>query len=874
MRPAGPSPSPTSFGASDLNLQTPIYRPQMNVDMGVNVFEQLQSILGLGVQAASGILDLKTQQIKQKINYDNAVQEIQNQRRVSEERAMSRQIGVMRETAEARGDAEGVAKAREIAISAGLPEQISAGTASLRSLETERGKKAYDDQLAFEATNTSRIEVMSRNGDMDGIDGLRRGYLEQAEKESDPRRKKMLVDLAVKAGSEMDSMKSRAEADNKKLVSATVSALKSYAEPQIKRVVDGLSADPEFLTALSGSNPESVGRTLFEFVTDRISEDPVLREAMSLGMPEEQVAVNEMIYNNVESLTDRVVGIRATAARNSIDQVYRAGLIGMAESGNADSAIASVDEKLSNGEYSPEKSNAVKRDIVRAAVESGTSNMNRMRTASRLADSSDPVVSSAAVTAIEGINRRIVSEAGTIRQEIDRPSPDETSPTSVGWTRAFPDKNSLIKWLVEEKLGTRYEDYLANPDILNRSASVIDTVGRQWDDDVDKSKVLSDRLDKASSQNIDDRFRSSTLGKAIASENIQALQDEAMVGQMLYDAVEGNFNISPPDDVVKTLKDNIGNPEYFVFTKAFWDLYRPGASGSMQVMLADDRALVESWALGQYLKHYSTAGEMDPTSLQNSAIQFVQNLKTYRDPAKRSELGIARVKEIEDTARALLQGLEFEGDSFWSWDDIYLNVTDAIANMETTDKEMLYGYAEIAASVPNASDRGEIMKKMMMADGWQVVPIDGGKGANLIRNVYIDQDGNSRMVLPDNQTMIGDDWNRYVRSKIEDARRILSSKPTVEGVSNPLVSGKLDIQLNPFDSDLARGKCAVKVTTEGGVTYTIGSDALSVSKKDYEDNWKKLDQAEKMRRSQADVYESNIPAYGLIGAGALLFGSG
>lgn len=872
--PEGPSPSPMSFGASDLNLQTPVYRPQMNVDMGVNVFEQLQSILGLGVQAASGIMDLQTQQIKQKINYDNAVQEVQNQRRVAEERAQSRQIAIMRETAEAGGDMAGVVNARTAAIVAGLPEQISAGTASIRALETERGKQAYDQQMSFEAKTISRLEIMSRDGDIDGVDGIRRGLLEQAEITDDPRLKKMYVDLAVKAGSEMDSMESRAESDNKKLIDASVSAFKANAEPKIDSIMDGLSADPQIIQALSGSSPESVRRALFDHVTERLSEDAVMREAMKSGLPEEQGALNAMIYQKIDSMADKIIEIRATAARNREDQIFRSALIGMAEQGKVDNAIYVVDEKFQNGEWSDEKRNTVKRQVVRAAVEAKTSNMDRMRTAASLAESSDPVISSAAVTAIDGVNRRIMSEVGTIRQEIDKPSPDETSPTSVGWTRLFPDKNSLIKWLVEERLGTNYEAYTANPDILNRSASVIDTVGRQWDADVEKSRVMSDRVDKASSQDINARFKSSPFGKAIASGNIQALQDEAMVGQAIFSASGGNLDAVPADDLVKAIKENVGNPEYFTMIKSFWGLYRPGASGSMQVMLANDQALRESWALGQYLNYYSTSGETDPTTLQTSAIQFVQNLKMYSDPAKRSELGIARVKEIEDTAKALLQGLEFEGDSFWSWDDIDLNVSTAFANMEAADRETMFNYAEIAASIPNASDRSAIMKKMMMSDGWQIVPIDGGKGANLIRNVYIDQDGNSRMVLPDNQTMIEDDWNRYVRSKIEDARRILSSKPTAEGVSNPLSSGKLNIQLNPLDSDLARGKCAIKVTTEGGVTYTIGSDALSVSKKDYEDNWKKLDQAEKMKRSQADIYESDFPAYGLIGAAAVMLGSG
>ena len=74
IKPGTASPSPTQFGAADINLQTPRFVAQTNVAPKENPFEALQKILGLAADIAGQTISMESRDIEGKISYAKAVE--------------------------------------------------------------------------------------------------------------------------------------------------------------------------------------------------------------------------------------------------------------------------------------------------------------------------------------------------------------------------------------------------------------------------------------------------------------------------------------------------------------------------------------------------------------------------------------------------------------------------------------------------------------------------------------------------------------------------------------------------------------------------------------------------------------------------------
>lgn len=876
--PSGASaPSPMSFGSANLNLQSPVYRAQTAVDMGVNVFDQLQNILGLGAQVASGIMDLKTQKIKEKMNYDTAVATVQRQRAEESRRQQTQEIAVQRETAEARGSMIGVKLAREAAIAAGLPEQISAGTASVRALETAIEKKAYDAAQSTQAAFTRQMASFEDVGDIEQLGGFYRGFMEKADQESDPRMQKLYTDLAMQARASIGRVEASSEKKAKEAEVATVAAMKSHAEPLVDKAIDILNSDPLILQGIAGSNPEAVRRSLFDYVTDSLMQDEVMLETLLVGTEAEQQAIEQMIFKKIDSAANDMTDIMSETAKRQAYRIDTEAIVGLAVDGPGfDRAIEAADNKTMDG-WNSDQIALVKRKATDAFIKSGQTSVDRLRNANVAASSSDLTVQSRANAEITKLNSEISSNISISRNILEDPSVKDRDETAAGWLRRFQDQDDLVRWVVTEKLGVRYEDYLNNPEMLGSSASIVSNVVKQWNEDSEKTRIQRNRADALASKVVDinDRFRATPFGRAVMAGDTDSFQNGDSVAIEIMQAQQGQPDVMPPDDLVKFVKESVGNPQAWTTIKEFWKVHSPGTNGSISAMLAEDGDLQLSWSLGQFLAHAESTGEYDQRTLQGAGMQFIQNLKTYRDPAKRSAMGIEFVDQMNNAVQELAQGSSFEGRILSG--DFRFKLKETTDRIQSSDRLVLARFAEIAASIPNISDRGAFMSKMMRDSGYQLVPTNNGQSADLIMNRYVDDAGRSRPVLPSNEVMGSVDWQRYVRSKIPAIQAHLASLPSIDGIQpfrSAEQTGQLTISINPLDADLAFGKCAVSVVTKGGMRYTIPADVVSVTERDYAENWVRLSKDEKYEKSYAAEYESDWPATIISGAAAIILGGG
>lgn len=853
-QPQGPAtPDPMNVGTSgDINLPTPIYRPQLGVDPGVNVFAELNQILGLGAQAFSGFMDLESNKIRSNIAL--ASDKMQNLERAKAEQR--------RLEAEARYEIR-AAKAEEREA---LAEQ--------RRLEQEEKERLFDEITAERAKHSSSISELTAAGDADTLTNYRASLIRSMKEEPNPKKKQALSDLADEATTKINTLQSKQDAQLDEIERANTNRAFKLASSKAQVIVDQYRGDPAVIESMIDKSPDTVRKTIKEQVVDSISRDPEY-QALYKDVPassKEWEAINDGIDRVIDDAVNSVLSEQTRRAKIIKNNTMVDSLEAEARDGNYEAAKRQLED--SSDTMTGAQLARYSKQLADNFISGARSNIDRLNRANVLISSQDPVEQSIGYMAIRDVQRKIATDL-----EIQRSTPDvirqgdATYPAEDlpvrGWRRTYDKYSDLQDDVLLQKFGMDPATFNPNeaPEIV---AKTIEYLQESWNTDTKATNEAfaaverrAKLVDKTAKKTLSARevFNGTVLGQAISSGTWTQMNPVEM-RMALEEATVGFMDGAVPDPVLDIVKTRTADPTAFVFISEFWGLHGPGQNPNIAAKVADDPALRDSMLLGIYLRTKLSDPRTSPAQLGNEASMFMTNLKYITSPnITAQENNDPKAVEIRDRAIAAVdQMLAAPGDkSRIGWfDGLGFSSKTMLSTMDPADIGVLTHFAAMSAALDPATDKVQFMRKALEVEGYQFIL---NKDKTKVDMIWNGSNRNNERTLPHTTVLESKDWDYYLRSKAIEWVGSLGNRVTVENVrENPysinssqliddIKNGKAKIELIPNPLDMYNGYSTYQIILPNGETYrpSLMEAGAGVSNKDFAE-WSKSSSANQLKR--------------------------
>lgn len=853
-----PAPSPVSFGASDINLQTPRFVAQVNADAGVNPFEYLQNILGVGTQIAGQMLSMEEADVRSKIT-------LQLAREQKEEKARSEAEREARDKANAAEASArlGVAKASDPAAlekmaqsylgkataTESTPERVAYTQAAVAAQVKARQE---EDAVALRIRNTYGVDIAKAvdSGDIDGLDSLYNTVMDLASAEKDETKKAALISVAKEAYTQRKVLNSNEEAESNRQKMED-KALEQQAETVAsKRAVDiaaGLITNPDIASMFPGKSAESIRAAVFDHIRDRLlSENP---DIAALAVSASDAEYRGM-SSGIEKATNQVVNAYLDQDKKQKEIRYENTVSDAVAAIGKDDPFA-AEQAVDDARISREASEKARRKIGQNFIESPQDPSASLVRYENLV--TDPNVSDAvkygATAAIRNIIKNQVNKFSAAGAGVSE-AVGEATGYEYGLASRFETKEELLNAFLGE-LGMTQEDLAGSAEaqaLLNPALAVLMS---NWESGMRKSEIAS-RSAEASvrattaagrrNMKIGDAWKTSDLAFAITPGPDGRAPYIDMTGEqlapMIHAALVGFQDGAIPDAVKKILTSS-EDPANMIFIREFWRLHPPGQNSTVWTDVLTDKKMSASYFAGMYASYLNRKPPNDPAGLSSTSVQreefgkFVRNYAASDAPTDPEKVKLQQAQL--EAAVTLTRGAGL--DLSWWGDYSGVEPTAMFETLPPEDTMILGGLARVAAA-SGQENMGGFMSSLMISNGYAIYKI--GNKFDLL-NVSTVPNANGVFpppALPEPEVLESSKWSDYMNFKKSAVAEHLNTLPAdvkrefkVEDIET--------IDLNPYNLDLANGVCAVRVKIKGGEERYIPSSKVQVSVVDFEDYKKK-----------------------------------
>lgn len=854
--PGPASPSPASFGAADINLQTPRFVAQTAVAAPENPFEALQKILGIGADIGSQMLRMQTAEIEGKINYDRAVEakqeraEVKARREASDEAARFMAEQKMR-LAKAKTPEEAKAIEEELKSDKGPEsvEMMSARAAIVEGAESEARQmqaeldreqtKKKEDLLntarAFNTEYLGRIESAVEAGSVEQLTALRDNAILEYEQETNPEKRAVLQSLRAIANNEIEKLKTTIEADNTKRENAAVTASRTLWMEASLPVVDALNADiPALEKRLENVTDDSLRRTLIDTVRDEVLRArPEMMKIMAEASQAENDAASTAINQAVDSVVKTVVGRRNARNYQEAMDVKIGDYTKRAEEN-----IAVLDEIATDLDLPVPQQKIALRDATVSYVNGGDSAVDSMRRAYSLLGHQESAVQVAANSAMKKLVEDVTRGLQEERQNIIQTTPSTGDLDAAGWNTRFRTKDEFLNWFLD-RVGTDRGAFEANLDIQHVLGPTMAALGEEFDQDTARTernirsleaRARAATRDGRSATKVEDIWKYSPLHQAFEDGSYVDLAPSQMYA-MMYESLVGYADVAVPASLAKVVIDGADNPQNFAAVQQFWRIMNRSVDPTARnAMLSNDKYQT-SYAIAAALDFMNFNPENTGPVIQSVVTSFASNLKAYKEPEKDSVEGRAKRNEINGAISTLAQGAGLDMSRITDVSGV--EVKEVMGLMSPTDREIMYQFATMAANYPDTGSQGGFMAELMAKNGYRIYPhtVQGAPKFSLVQNV---PGRLGTTPLPEPAMLETREWAAYLESKKPAIARDLSSRRQLDNAGTPIAFSpdKLGtVEVVMYDQDTRDGFATVRVWE---TNRWINIDSVRLTKEDFE----------------------------------------
>lgn len=869
------SPSPIQFGAAELNLGTPRFVAQTNVDPGVNVLAEIQQIIGMTAKVGIQALEFDTQEIKQKINYEAALQQKADRAVAEREREESRRL---REEAkvgseEARSLSATALEREKIAASDMPEEEKKAALEALRRRQLEQGDQVTTAQGAAaaaaqaqatgvdiksaqatidknkvdpEAARLTDIRVslgkLEAASDLDGAVALRNGILDEIETAGDNKERlsTLASGLAV-ANNLVQELQGREEKDVDNLERAAAAKLADGMRPTLIDIVDKLS-DPAVLGAISTSSRGSIGEAAFEAVRDELTAS--FPEYASL-LSGENVSKYEIgVVNDVIERAATTVAGMASSMRD-----------GLAEEQAKDLFVDKTKTAVRVDGWEAASQNAILDDTVTDTVkskallsaatdyiESGDTTVDRLRRAIEV-QNNPYSATSARVFAGKAVNA-LVNEA--VENVGVRPTEfNPASDTSIGWVQKYDSRDEFLDH-VAGTMGIDRKTVDENPNQFGPLGQRYTDLKKQYDADATASIRQSTRLNKAADAaagrkkdlDVDEIFDTSELGTAIKDPDAIGEMTSMQLRGLIETDTVGYAGGRAPKALVDAVVKNYPDPRYARLNAEFWAAHTSAVNPTLHNnMSSEAQNAMMAGAIWGEISSMNTPNDV-ATSQYQGAVKLMTEMigGGLGITGESAEAKVAK-EAVGKAMDTMFSGAGYAVDGTWlSIDDTPYNGAELYSNMDAVDQTQFVNIhltaTALATSVPGL-DPTVVTSRLMSQQGFQPYLDKDGKPSLVYNPTLQSEDGTLYTAMPYPSDMNSKKYKEYLFAKEREAQDIVNAARVAAG-EQPY-TGKFVVAVEPLfnDIDAAKGRFSARVLFKGGRSMTLSGDQIKIGGLDW-----------------------------------------
>lgn len=776
-RPTGPrTPDPLAFGASDINLQTPQFRAQTNVDPGVNVFAQLQEIIGMSVGVVKQRIDMDTEALKNKISYENAVAAEKERTEREKVIAFTAEAASRREIAAASEDLPALKEQQSRLVGVlkdpnTSNEEKIAASQQLQAMGVDIGRVTADKEQAERSSLKLTVDAAAAVGDLSQIEAIQNSILLAKKNGTITKTQSSLLDYVT-------DVKNQVARETEATVKQDeVRAGKAAAEAMdvpLANVIGRLSEDPKFLVKLAESGTSIEGPLFDEIRDSLISEYPDMAELFYYGSEEESKAAALAIGAAAKDLAKKAIGARTV---ENLNKAYDNAVVeaeSTAISGGIVNAVRAI-------ESDPRiRGVAATNEAIRRAsasyVKAGLDPVDRLVRAQNVAENPETAAAGAKLYS---------DQVKAIRNDIDqrRDGTRDINEIEYGWTKQYPTPELFLEHVLSSFGYSKIEDV---PDQVR--GTVLGLMG-QYERDYNARTTAAERIARSaaatsgknrSKTNPNDVYESLDIFPLTQDLNALGKLTAFQLEDVVRQATTGFSNNEVPGKLLDFMVENADDERTFALQDAFWSVHQ-GESQWLAAKVAGSRSLMRSRMVGLAVGMERKRGT-NQSVRNNNVLEMLKNLDartsagtSAMDENEKSEFAKIRkeqetsfIQTIADSAGVKLNG------SWFSIDDLDLSPAEVMSRMESSDRARLTMYMDAASAYPaSAGDRNALAMLMMQSDGYTLIADNGAP--NLVYNPVVRRGGSEYRVLPDYQTMQSKEWKSYVDSHKDRAAEWISA---------------------------------------------------------------------------------------------------
>jgi len=853
------------FGQSDIQLGSPTFVAQTNVDRGVNTFEELQKILGMSAQVLTQAVELDTQEIRQKISYEAALeQQAERQSRQKAFKASERfgESDLERERLRKAGDLEGLQafeerilqdkytspdeKAAAARAAASAAQDIRTVEAERERAKAERERANVDAVNAFAAKYVESLALADAANNQEDLTAIRNTLIDELAKTEDSDKRRVLVGLIDSAGQRSRSVEARSEEAQRDLEQAAAGRIGQIIGTSVGDITTNLIGDEGLLGALSASSGESIETAAFDYIREKLIENnPDIAAVIASGSEEEIKAVNRAIGSRVGEVSRAVMGHRDRANNQLRRDVFVDGMVRVAV---ADGPIQAFDIISERTDASPSDKERAATFVTKSYIEDTQDPVERVTRAQEIVSNPTSPRNAATLAA-----RYIKENVDGIVKEFNIGRDSSFNPiteTKVGWTRTFEDKTEFLA-SAAGRLGVDLNKVMANPGEYGPIAHALQSLEVQYDRDAtasNRAELAMERRNRANNPkaketlDADDIFDDTNLGMMLDDrQQISALTAEQAYMLIRSDAT-GYKDGRTPSRLIKKLTESWADPAYAELNRQFWKL-NTVATNPVLMQSTDSGKYRQAMMAGIVYDHIISMPNMTDQAVQGMYTQAASILKAVQEPTlnlnSKDEGVIAATKSVAKAVDGIMTSGGIAVNGTWlRIDDVNYSGSELMGQMNPADQGTFltfYLSAQALSSAVPGLDPSATTVQMMRSNGW-VPYVNKDKGtASIVFSPPIQdpESGRFYQTVPSHEEMASYQFNGYMDGKkqravewINSQRRSIDASVSVDQIKS------IEPLINDLDAARSDGLGAV-VKTIGGDTFYIPASAVNIGGLDW-----------------------------------------
>jgi len=710
-------------------------------------------------------------------------------------------------------------------------------TAEADRQESEQRKLVLSKVSAIRATETDRMITAWQAGNPAQLMSASRDYAMRAAHTNDPDEIDLYNDLRMKAISFAENLDKNAESEAHKAELATANAAKDFWGNAAQQVVAGYRANlGDFAKGLDDVGEDSLMQAVFDSVRDKVYEE---LEVVPNGEIEEK-AVSEAIEAASRPLVEQMI---ANRNQRNINKANDLRIDSYKQRAKTD--YEGVVRDIENSE---DMSDTAKRrafdEITASTLGSIDSDIGRIAAARDLfVGKFNPFVDRAAARVIKDSLKKIEANVELEHNSLIQPNASGGSVHGVGWVKNFNTKEEFLDSVLLKHYGTNLDAIRGDEQVRAFFGPTVIALESQWNADEKASDTAQRREDTAFRRSnptsrrlmkVEEGWKYTKTAMALADGSHSKLHADELE-RMLIEDLTGFSDVAVPADLKKAVIDGVDNPANFAITEAFWRVSNRSFDPTTRNRIMSDDKYARSFAVGTYLGYLRSQNEVTGDTTIGLVAEFARNL----DAASKPPSGSPEEKALNETRQGIIwslaQGAAIDGGWF---DFTGIDLSKAFSTMSPSDQKTIIEFASMAASVPEAADRGGFMVDMMQSQGYRVFPIKQTDGSNQLKLILNVPGASNTLPLPNPAVLETDDWKRYLDSFKPAMVSALEARE-VKDLPGTTAKGKFstnsigEVLITPYDHDLKSGKVALKAFVDGR-WIRFDSSEVSVNAADFQ----------------------------------------